>query len=548
MGKSLSSRTLPALFPVPAVVVMGTAFAVILPFFFLGNPSGHDFEFHVLSWMEAVAQWKQGIWFPRWAAWAHWTYGEARFLFYPPVSWNLGALLGALLPWKMASGVFAWAALSASGFSMFLLVRTWLERKGAIFAAALYAANPYYLVIVYWRSALAELLAGCLLPLLLLFVLRALDDRWRAVVPLGVVVGAAWLINVPSAVMVTYSLALLCGSVAIQRRRLDMLWYGAAAVGVGVALAGFYLIPAIHEQGWIRVGDALSQGFRPQDNFLFAHTGDADHDRFNLLISLVGTTQLIVTALALYFSRRWRQQNRVPWTVLCGWVGASALLLVPVSIWLWSLPELRFVQFPWRWLLCLNVGFALLATIAFGSWTRRIVLCVVMLGVVILVWRRVQSPWWDTAADIQEMHDFIEDGDGYEGTDEYVPADADPEKINKSAPKVAVVGRGSANIRILAWAPEYKRFTAEVPRPEKLKLRLFNYPAWRVEVNGLPISAMSQPKTGEIVVPLDTGISEVRVRFVRTWDRVVGGWVSVATVLCLFSWAVYERRWLRQPI
>jgi hypothetical protein len=154
----------------------------------------------------------------------------------------------------------------------------------------------------------------------------------------------------------------------------------------------------------------------------------------------------------------------------------------------------------------------------------------------------------DTAADIQEMHDFIEDGDGYEGTDEYVPADADPDKINKSAPKVAVVGRGSANIRILAWAPEYKRFTAEVPRPEKLKLRLFNYPAWRVEVNGLPISAMSQPKTGEIVVPLDTGISEVRVRFVRTWDRVVGGWVSVVTVVCLIGWVAYERRWLRQPI
>lgn len=548
MSESLSRRTTPALFPVPALVVMGTAFAVIVPFFFLGNPSGHDFEFHMQSWMEAVAQWKQGIWFPRWAAWAHWTYGEARFLFYPPVSWNVGAILGALLPWKVASGAFAWGAMSASGFSMFLLARTWLERRDSIFTAALYAANPYSLVIVYWRSALAELLAGCLLPLLLLFVLRAEEDRWRAVVPLGAVLGAAWLINVPSAVMVTYSLALLSAIVAIERRRPDMAWYGAAALGIGVALAAFYLTPAVYEQSWIRVGDALSQGFRPQDNFLFAHTGDADHDRFNLLISLVTTALLIATGVAVYFSRGWRKQNRVPWTVLCGWMGASTLLLLPISIWLWSLPELRFVQFPWRWLLCLNVGFAFLATVAFRSWGRRIALCVVMLGVIVLVWRGVQPPWWDTAADIQEMHDFIEDGDGYEGTDEYVPADADPEKINRNAPKVAVVGRGTANIRILAWAPEYKRFTAEVPRPEKLKLRLFNYPAWRVEVNGLPISAMSLPKTGEIVVPLDTGISEVRVRFVRTWDRAVGGWVSVVTILCLVGWLAYERGWLRSPI
>ena len=51
---------------------------------------------------------------------------------------------------------------------MFLLARRFLPRRDAIFAAALYAANPYHIVIVYWRSALAELLAGALLPLLLL--------------------------------------------------------------------------------------------------------------------------------------------------------------------------------------------------------------------------------------------------------------------------------------------------------------------------------------------------------------------------------------------
>ena len=40
---------------------------------------------------------------------------------------------------------------------MFALARRWLDAKDAIFAAALYAANPYYIIIVYWRSAFAEL-------------------------------------------------------------------------------------------------------------------------------------------------------------------------------------------------------------------------------------------------------------------------------------------------------------------------------------------------------------------------------------------------------
>ena len=102
---------------------MAAAFAVLLPTFFLGIPSGHDFEFHINSWMEVLSQWRLGILYPRWAALAHFGYGEARFIFYPPASWMLGAALGSFLPWKIVPGVYEWIALTLSGCSMFLLAR-----------------------------------------------------------------------------------------------------------------------------------------------------------------------------------------------------------------------------------------------------------------------------------------------------------------------------------------------------------------------------------------------------------------------------------------
>src|SRR5207245_10639928 len=156
--------------------------------------------------------------YPRWAALAYWGYGEARFLFYPPASWTLGSTLGSLLPWKVAPGAYVWLALLASGLSMFALARRWLPSGAALFGAAVCAANPHYIVIVYWRSAFAELLAGALLPLLLLLVLRAQKDWEKVIIPLGLVVAAAWLTNAPAAVMVTYSLALLVVVVAIVQR------------------------------------------------------------------------------------------------------------------------------------------------------------------------------------------------------------------------------------------------------------------------------------------------------------------------------------------
>jgi hypothetical protein len=526
-----------SLFPIPALFIMGAAFAVIVPFFFLGNPSGHDFEFHVPSWMEVVNQWKQGVLYPRWAEFAHFTYGEARFLFYPPASWSLGAVLGTLLPWKMAPGAYVFCTLAASGCTMFLLARRYLPRNDAIFAAALYAANPYYIVVIYWRSALAELLAGSLLPVLLLVILRDHDKGRRIVVPLTLVVAAAWLTNAPSAVMVNYSLALLIVIMAITFRQWKLILYGAFAVGLGAALAGFYLIPAALEEKWVNIAQVLAPGLRPQDNFLFTLINDVDHNRFNLVVSLVGASEVVLFTVAAFVSRRCGQGSRAPWRTLAAWGAAASLIMLPITTILWEhLPKLRFVQLPWRWLLCLNVAFALQVTVAFRRWIARAMICCAMLAVLWIAWHRVQEPWWDTAADIQEMHDFIEDGEGYEGTDEYVPVGVDASDLDKNAPRVRTVSGSAVKVNVQTWAAETKTFSAESARPEELRLRLFNYPAWRVEVNGKNVSKYTQPNTGEILIPVSAGMNRVQVEFSRTPDRMAGAVCSIAGLVMLLVW------------
>jgi uncharacterized membrane protein len=216
----------------PVLAICGAAFAVEIPFFFFGTPSGHDVEFHLYSWLDVLSQWKQGVFLPRWAAMAHFAYGEPRFMFYPPASWTLGALLSAIFPWTIVSAVYIWIVLALAGASMFVLARRWVDRRDALFAAVLYAVNPYHLVIVYWRSAFAELLASCLFPLLLLLLLKARDEGRRVIVPLALVLAAAWLTNAPAAVMMHYSLALLLVLLAWQQRSWRILLVGAAVVAL----------------------------------------------------------------------------------------------------------------------------------------------------------------------------------------------------------------------------------------------------------------------------------------------------------------------------
>jgi hypothetical protein len=522
--------------------------AVEVPFFFLGIPSGHDVEFHLYSWLEILSQWKHGIVYPRWAALAHFGFGEPRFVFYPPASWTLGSLLSAIFPWTVASSIYIWIVLVAAGVSMFLLARRWLDRRDAIFAAVLYAASPYHLVIVYWRSAFAELLASCLVPLLLLGVLNVADRGRRATVQLALVLAAVWLTNAPAAVMIHYSMALLLVFFAWRRHSARPLFIGAAAVALGACLSAFYLLPAIYEQRWINIEQAVSAGSRPADNFMFATTADADHDAFNRIISWVAVLEMAVIFCAVWISRQWRERQREVWNALVAWAIACGVLMIPISAVLWKiLPKMEFMQFPWRWMLCFSMVFALSVTLGMKRWWWRGAVCAISILAIAMVWHRIQAPWWDSAADLREMQDNMEAGTGYEGTDEYTPVGADPAAINKNARNVTVAGPAHAAIRVSRWDAESKLFTAEVSAPDQLALRLFPYPAWQAEVNGHVVETAAKPDTGQMLVPVEAGMNRVKISFVRTWDRAAGGWISLITALSLIFWSVLGRRRLSGP-
>ena len=243
--------------------------------------------------------------------------------------------------------------------------------------------------------------------------------------PLSLIMAAGWLTNLPAAVMMNYSLGVLALVLAIRRRSFTALLYAGLAVVLGAMLAAFFLLPAYHQQSWVNISQVLAPGVRPEDSFLFTNTADADHNRFNLLVSIVAVAQFVILAGAFILSRSFRR-NKL-WLLLLIWGAVCAVLMISPTLPFWNhLPELRFVQLPWRWLLCLNVPFALLVSMSLRRWWSRIILCVAMLAVLLIVWHRVQNPWWDNTGDIQEMLDNQQDGTGNEGVDEYVPVGVRP--------------------------------------------------------------------------------------------------------------------------
>jgi hypothetical protein len=380
---------------------------------------------------------------------------------------------------------------------------------------------------------------------------------------LSLTLAAAWLTNLPAAVMIHYSTAGLAIFLAARSYGSDqssrapvsnvrgILLGTVGATIMGAGLASFYLLPAIYEQRWINISEILSPGVRPQDNFLFTTIADADHNRFNRLVSIVAIAEILVLFFAIAISRRHRM-NRAraalagpvggggprrsisPWMLISAWGAATALMMIPITDWLWQhLPKLRFVQLPFRWLLCMNAAMAVLLAMSSRNWIFRLLICTALLTTLLVAGQMTQPPWWDNSADIREMVDFMESGTGYEGVDEYVPAGADASELNKDLPRVSDEHGKPVPSKILAWEPTTRKFRVQAKADQNIVVRLFNYPAWQAAVNGKPVITGKTDTTQLMVIPIKAGENDVYIHFGRTADRMAGIVVSLMSMVLL---------------
>lgn len=540
-----------------------------------GNSFGHDFDFHLLSWLEAAKQWHEGVFYPHWLTGANYGAGEPRFVFYPPVSWMLGGVLGMVTSWALAPVAFIFVSLFLSGLNFYFLGREWMPARFACAAGCLYAVNPYAIFNAYERSAYGELLAGAWMPLLLLFALRLRSS----ILPLAMTVAAIWLTNAPAGVMACYTLAVLGVVLAMMRREAGPLVRVALGGLLGVGLAGFYLVPAGYERRWVEIARAVGPGMRVEDSFLFAKDGEAFHAAVLRTASWIAVILLVIAAGAL--AVLWRSVREADGAAECyqitklGGVATACvvLMLLPVSEVVWRFaPEMRFLQFPWRWLLVQSVITTLLCGLALWrllrpSLSRRRLLAMALLVVV------GGAVYAETAAFFQFEDDDdtlasqlanYRSGAGVEGTDEYTPLRADNSAIQKNLPAVLVLrsfgGDGGAPssqanptytagaemmqaaVTVERWQAEHRLFDVTASGSGFAVVRLMDYPAWHVTVNGNEAANRPRRKDGLLVVPVPEGRSRIEISWRRTRDVTLGRFVSGISLLTLLAVGLMERR------
>jgi hypothetical protein len=396
----------------------------------------------------------------------------------------------------------------------------------------------------------------------------------RSYIPqLALSIAAIWLTNAPAAVMASYTIAVIALWKAIQRRKAKTILPIATSFLLGIGLSAFYLIPAAYERRWVDIARALDPGMRIIDSFLFDHTGQSYHDQVLRTASWIFI--LILAAIIISVAVAWKRS--VPRRFLLALFGASAILLLlqlPSSTPIWNhAPELQFLQFPWRWTLVLSlvlaISLGLSIRIPAGNQLQKsfaLQITFTLLAALAVAATATYLFWQpcDEEDIVSAQLKVFHSGSGFEGTDEYTSLGVDNSLIQQGLPLLRILKQPNAEtadnpaqpnpdyiadpqdelpatIKVQNWQPERKSVTISTQSPGYAVLRLMDYPAWRVHVNGAEIAVRPHRQDGLMTIPIQAATTQIEIAYTATRDVFWGQSVSAISLVTLLTLAARRK-------
>ena len=545
-----------------------------------------------------------GFLYPHWTPSANYGAGEPRFVFYPPLTWMLGAALGAVLPWNLAPMALTFIIFAATGLATRALA---LEAFGsdalgdmpATVAGCVAIFSGFTLFTGYERCAFPEFAGGFWLPLIILFVLRdrfpsaslarrALSD---STVPLALALAGAWLSNLPLGVIAGYLLAGVAILWAVVNKSWAPLLRAAVATILGLGLAAIYWVPATMQRHWVDIRQATEDpGYNFENNWLFSRHADpllALHDVVLRQVSWIAVSMIAVALAAIVVSyfRNSLPEPEKKWIPLAAIPVVVLFLLFPISRPVWhTLPEMPFLQYPWRWLEAVEAPMAIFFVAAIwpsraGARQSRIAVlaacAALFVGSTIYAGKAFFQVCYPEDT-VQSMLVDYSTGAGFEGLYEYEPPNTDIGTIATGLPAACLVTNpdivlgkpdpDDPNVNP-AWTPddgtcqaafkwdggsgansEHRRIAGTIPRSGYLVLDLLTYPAWAVRLNGQRLTGLPSRDDGLLVVPVAAGPVNLGLDWTTAPGDVAGRWLSALSALLLLGLSLSQLRWRRSRL
>lgn len=556
---------------IPVAALIGALAAAALPLAAPWTLAGQSSLIELVRVQAFHAAVSAGDLWPAWLPDLYARHGSPLPLFYAPLAYlpvelaraaGLGATaaihLTFVLLWSAAAAGAAWAA------------RAWFGPGAGAAAGIAYALSPYFVADVYVRAGLAELAALAALP----WALGALTRPGRRAFVAGALAVAALVLSHNISALVGVPLLVAAALVAggeLRRR-------GVAMIALGLALSAFFWWPALRGKEQVQAEASLT-------------TGHFDYRRHFLRPERLLPGRTAVSLASAVGPRRPVRVGELVWLGLlaaplaargadrvlrrrAGFLAAGAVfalaMTTAISAPLWQvLPLLRFVQFPFRWLLFVTLLGSLLAgfvAMRLPARGRPLVIAAAAALALLLV-RPLLEPRY-AFVERSTLAPVFTDRHGLEralddaalaapeaafaiealrsrpvtGTSAHDFLPRGVERPPLAATRAAEPLAAGLEVLDSGWGYPEVRATVRATARAPLALHQFDFPGWRVEVDGVLRPHRTEPARGRIVVDLAPGDREVVARFGWTPERAGAAAVSAASALGLAIWLALGAR------
>ena len=495
----------------------------------------------------------QGQFPVRWVSDLGYGYGYPIYNFYGPLPYYVGALFNQVgLSGLGATKVMFGIGIILLGWSTFALVTSFWGPIAGLTAAVFALFAPYHAVQIYIRGAVGEFWASAFIPFVLLGFLLVGSAKNRK---LGVFVGSIGL----SAVILSHTLT---GFVAVGS---SLVFLAAYIVGMfikkiawdkeqllayvailitALGLTVFFWLPAFFEMRYTNVSGQISASANYRDHFVclsqfwnssWGYGGSVPGcidglsfklGKVHILLGLVGLLLLIrskkIRGKALY------------WTALL-LVFGGIIFATSVSAPLWNLlPNLAYVQYPWRFITIIELGLAILVGRLVVQKSLLLSVVIATIVVTFAIWNNgyLFAPQYsyprpdqafETASEIRFRVSKI--------SDEYLPV----ELVRPTQATDVVFGTIEATsgatlskVQDDATAVVYRVSSA---KSVDVRINKAYFPGWKYWANNKEI--FPRVSQGLPTVTLPAGQTVLTLRFVDTPVRTIGNMLSLCFVIGL---------------
>lgn len=567
---------------------VGVALPAALPLWQVDYFAAADSALHLWRVFELDRALHQGILYPRWAPDLAFGYGYPVFNFYPPLAYYAAETLHVFgFGFVPAIKIVFSLCLVLGSVGAFLFARDfyadyfqsdWQRDAAGLLAAAAFIYAPYFLIDLYLRGAIAEMLGMAILPLYFWSLRRMVTMQTSPYAILAGVIGAVLLLS--HNLTALFAAPIIAGYLFIKlillasTRRARVIFFAAISGAITLALSAFYWLPATTELALVYIGNpsltrvalrqTLFEDLRPlsqviQLQWLYRYP----QGPFPL-----GLASLVVAIGAILLGAIWlKRASRLElgYFVVVAIAATLALTDFSRSFWL-ALPSLWVIQFSWR----LTVLVVLACALASGLWVvamsklklppiASVVAVLVLVAILItsgLLNLRVKD--WDTAMPastdigILARYEANTGAVGMSSMNEYLPVSVAnipvPTTANARTQNTQPTANPAPRIQIQSLEPNESQLLVIASAPTSLSFGTFYYPDWRGWIDDVPAPLRSTSKSGLLTIDIPAGEHRVRVLHdslpLRDIGMIVSGLLLVALLgLIGFQFRRGEKTW-----